>query len=221
MQFLYLEASGAQTLSLEDEPFRYAVKVRRVKPGSVIETRNLHDNILYSYKITDIGRRNASLELVDQKALTIPGGDLHIGWCVIDPKTIEKTLPMLNQAGVKKITFLPCDYSQKNFKLSQERMEKILINSCEQCGRSELMELAVGGTLHNFLTAHPNCAILDFNPNTTFDAQPIDTVLIGCEGGFSEEERKLFANHPVVSFDTGLILRSETAAISAASKILL
>lgn len=221
MQFLYLEASGTRSLTLEDEPFRYLVKVRRVKSGSVVETRNLRDHMLYSYKITEIGRRNATLELVDKKELIIPGGNLHIGWCVIDPKVIEKTLPMLNQAGVKKITFFPCDFSQKNFKLSLERMEKILISSCEQCGRSELMELGFGDSLHDFLKTHPKCAILDFNPNTTFDAQPIDTILIGCEGGFSDKERQLFADHPVVSFGTGLILRSETAAVSAASKILL
>ncbi len=221
MQFLYLEDSGAPTLILEDEPFRYAVKVRRVKNGSTLHTRNLRDNLIYSYTITDIGRRSATLGLVDQKELSIPGGNLHIGWCIIDPKTVEKALPMLNQAGVGKITFLPCDYSQKNFRLSFERMEKILINSCEQCGRSDLMELTLGDSLPDFLKTHPECAILDFNPNTTFDAQPIDTVLIGCEGGFSDTERKLFAGHPVVSFDTGLILRSETAAVSAASKILL
>lgn len=221
MQFLYLESSGAATLTLEDEPFRYAVKVRRVKNGTILHTRNLRDDILYSYKITEIGRRSATLELLDQKTLVITGGNLHIGWCIIDPKIVEKTLPMLNQAGVGKITFLPCDYSQKNFRFSGERLEKILISSCEQSGRSDLMAIAFGDSLTDFLEAHPNCAILDFNPNTTFDAQPIDTVLIGCEGGFSDEERKHFADHPVVSFDTGLILRSETAAVSAASKILL
>ena len=221
MQFLYHKESGHPTLTLDDEAFRYVIKVRRAKEGTVIETRNLQDSILYSYRITDIDRRRARLELIDQKELTIPGGNLHIGWCVIDPKTVEKSLPMLNQIGVGKITFISCDYSQKNFKISEERLEKILINSCEQCGRSDLMELSQGGTLHDFLNAHPECAILDFNPNTTFDAGTIDTVLIGCEGGFSDKERKMFANHPVVSFDTGLILRSETAAISAASKILL
>ena len=153
--------------------------------------------------------------------MPIPGGELHIGWCIIDPKTVEKSLPMLNQIGVRKITFIPCDYSQKNFKFSTERLQKILINSCEQCGRSDLMEFAFCDNLQRFLDENPTCAILDFNPNTTFSAQKIDTVLIGCEGGFSEKERKKFANHPIISFDVNLILRSETAAISAASKIML
>ena len=221
MQFLYLEASGAASLPLEDEAFRYIVKVRRVKPGSMIETRNLQNDTLYTYKITDIGRREARLELVDQKTMPLLGGSLHIGWCVIDPKTVEKSLPMLNQIGVRKITFIACDYSQKNFKPSLERLEKILISSCEQCGRSKMMELDFCDNLQLFLEENPKCAILDFNPNTTFEAQPIDTILIGCEGGFSDKERKKFADHPIVSFGINLILRSETAAISAASKIML
>lgn len=221
MQFLYLESSGTPSLKLEDEPFRYIVKVRRVKPGSLIQTRHLKDDTLYTYKVTEIGRRSAELELVDQKELPLHGGSLHIGWCIIDPKSVEKSLPMLNQVGVKKITFIPCDYSQKNFDPSQERLQKILISSCEQCGRSDLMALDFCDSLQRFLDENPKCAILDFNPNTTFESQAIDTVLIGCEGGFSEKERKMFAGHPVISFDMNLILRSETAAISVASKILL
>ena len=221
MQFLYLETSGAPSLTLEDEPFRYVVKVRRVKPGSLIHTRHLKDDTLFTYKITDIGRRSAALELIEQKALSLHGGNLHIGWCIIDPKTVEKSLPMLNQIGVKKITFITCDYSQKNFDPSTERLQKILISSCEQCGRSDLMELDFSDSLKRFLGENPKCAILDFNPNTTFESQTIDTLLIGCEGGFSEKERQIFAGHPILSFDMNLILRSETAAISAASKILL
>lgn len=221
MQFLYHKESGHPTLILEDEAFRYVVKVRRAKEGSVIETRNLQNTTLYSYRITAIDRRRAQLELLDQKELILPGGDLHIGWCVIDPKTVEKSLPMLNQIGVGKISFITCDYSQKNFKISEERLEKILINSCEQCGRSDLMTFDFCDSLPAFLQANPKCAILDFNPNSTFDKTSTRTLIIGCEGGFSEKERKLFKDHPVVSFDTGLILRSETAAISAASKILL
>jgi 16S rRNA (uracil1498-N3)-methyltransferase len=221
MQFLYHAECGLPSLILEGDAFHYAIKVRRVKAGSLLDMRNLHDANLYNYRVTDLDRRTARLELVEQKEYPLPGGDLHIGWCVIDPKTVEKALPMLNQTGVRKITFIDCAYSQSHFKASRERLEKILISSCEQSGRSTMMTLAFADSLNAFLEANPNCAILDFNPNTTFEAGTIDTILIGCEGGFSEKERTLFAAHPVVSFDTPLILRSETAAVSAASKILL
>ena len=49
----------------------------------------------------------------------------------------------------------------------------------------------------------------------------IKTLVIGCEGGFSKKEREKFNENFVVGFNSNLILRSETAIISAGSKILL
>ncbi|WP_419671776.1 16S rRNA (uracil(1498)-N(3))-methyltransferase [Aliarcobacter butzleri] len=44
---------------------------------------------------------------------------------------------------------------------------------------------------------------------------------MGCEGGFSKNERDKFNKNFIVGFDSNLILRSETAIISASSKIIL
>ena len=49
----------------------------------------------------------------------------------------------------------------------------------------------------------------------------IKTLVIGCEGGFSQKEREKFNKDFVVGFNSNLILRSETAIISAGAKILL
>jgi 16S rRNA (uracil1498-N3)-methyltransferase len=45
--------------------------------------------------------------------------------------------------------------------------------------------------------------------------------LIGCEGGFTNKERSLMKNHSKISFQTNNILKSETATISIASRLLL
>lgn len=150
MQFLYHEQSGLPSVILEDEPFRYLIKARREKEGSFIETRNLRDPFLYRYRLDEIGKRNATLTLVDKEEKNLTPKNLHLGWCVIDPKTVEKSLPLLNQIGVSKITFVQCDYSQKNFRPSPERIEKILINSCEQCGRTDLMEITFSANVKDF-----------------------------------------------------------------------
>jgi 16S rRNA (uracil1498-N3)-methyltransferase len=49
----------------------------------------------------------------------------------------------------------------------------------------------------------------------------IDTVVIGCEGGLTDAEIKLFDPEKIVGLDTPLILRSESAVVAAASKLLL
>ncbi len=221
MQFLFHPQSGADSILLEDEPYRYLIKARREKEGAEVHTRNLQDDFLHTYAIESIGKRDATLRLVAQESLPKRGSDLHIGWCVVDPKTVEKSLPMLNQTGVGSITFITCAFSQKNFRISEDRLEKILINSCEQSGRSDLMGINFSPSLSEFLKAHPECAVLDFNPTATFETLATRTLVIGCEGGFSDKERALFGSHPVVGFASGLILKSETAALAAAAKMVL
>ena len=99
--------------------------------------------------------------------------------------------------------------------------KKILINSSQQCGRSTLMKLEVCKSLEVFLKQYPETKILDFSANTLGNSTQVDTMLIGTEGGFSQEERSLFKEDNILGLDSTLILRSETAAISVASKILL
>ncbi len=84
-------------------------------------------------------------------------GVLNIGWCIIEPKVIEKTLPSINEMGVNSITFIYCKRSQKNFKLDLNRLKKILINSSQQCGRSSLMELNIIDNLEQFLKTISRC----------------------------------------------------------------
>ena len=49
----------------------------------------------------------------------------------------------------------------------------------------------------------------------------IDTIVVGCEGGMTEDEVALFAPQRVIGFDTPLVLKSESAVCAVASKVLL
>ena len=49
----------------------------------------------------------------------------------------------------------------------------------------------------------------------------VKTVLIGCEGGFSEDERQKLESLKRFRLDTPMILRSESAAMAIASKVLI
>jgi 16S rRNA (uracil1498-N3)-methyltransferase len=145
---------------------------------------------------------------------------LHIGWCIIDPKSIEKVLPSLNEMGVEQISFIFCDRSQKNFKIDYKRLKKIILNSSQQCGRSRLMTLASVSSLDEFLKLYPNSNILNFSKNS-IDNIVSETIVIGCEGGFTNREIALFEADKTVGLQTPLILRSESAVSAVSSKILL
>jgi len=222
MQFLYHPDSGLSKIKIEGESYKYIFKVRRHKEGERIALRNLQDQFIYFYKIERVTRREAELLFLEKKEkIVMPKHSMHIGWCIIDPKVVEKTLPMLNEFGVEKITFIYCARSQKNFKLDFERLKRILINSSQQCGRSKMMELELVSSIDEYLKTYPQSAVLDFGGKHIICKDMAKSILVGCEGGFSEEERELFKNRIVFTLKTPLILRSESAVVAAASTFLI
>lgn len=223
MRFLFHDEAGAANVTLRGEAFKYIVKVRRHRVGDTIALRRRDRSAtLYTYRLLHSDGRRASLELLgEEEARFGAARPLHIGWCLIEPKSVEKALAQLNEIGVQKITFIACDRSQRQFKPDFERLGRILEASMQQCGRSEWMALERADSLQAFIAEHPQTVVLDFAQRVLSDTQEIDTVLIGCEGGFSDAERKLLASCETVRFDTPLILRSESAAVAAAAKILL
>jgi len=220
--YLYNTEAGISQLSLEGDDHRYIFKVRRHKVDDTLYLRNLRDGLLHRYLITYIDKQSVHLLLQESSVLEVKAKhSLHIGWCVIDPKSVEKVLPSLNEMGVEKITFIYCKRSQKSFKLDFKRLEKILLNSSQQSGRSEMMKLEIAKDLQQFLADNPESKMLNFSENNVIGTPTIDTIVIGCEGGFQEDEVVLFDTQCIVGLDTPLVLKSESAVCAVASKILL
>ncbi|WP_418186204.1 16S rRNA (uracil(1498)-N(3))-methyltransferase [Aliarcobacter vitoriensis] len=223
MQFVYEPSSGNETLEIKDEVYNYIIKARRHKINDEIYFRNLKDKNIYLYKLNFVDKKKAILNLISSEEKECENlRKLHLAWCVVDPKTIEKTIASLNEIGVDKITFIYSDFSQNNFKINIEKLEKILINSSSQCGRSSIIKLDICKSIDEFIKNNKNIYFLDFsNQKIGTKKDDIKTLVIGTEGGFSKRERELFNKNFVVGFDSNLILKSETAIISASAQIVL
>lgn len=222
MKFLLHDGVGADELSVSGDDYKYLIKVRRHKAGDLIAFRSrerLSEEYRYRLERTDGRYAYFSLQ-THRNAVCERENRLHIGWCLVDPKTIEKTLPMLSELGVAKITFIHCRRSQQNFRLDFERYKRIMESSIMQCGRTSLIELSESPNVSTFLKEHSDAVILDFGGETLTSDESIETVVIGCEGGFDESERKVFADHRIRLFPSPMILRSETAAVAIASYLL-
>ena len=223
MQFIYDKNAKNDLLKIEDENYNYIVKARRHKLDDILDFRNLEDDFLYSYKISEIDKKSLFLNLLKKEEKIIENSKkIHLAWCVVDPKTIYENIASLNELGVDKITFVYSDFSQKNFKINFEKLEKILINSSSQCGRSSIIKLDIYKNIDTFIKDNPDTYFLDFS-QTSIDSKVLDikTLMIGTEGGFSKRERELFNKNFIVGFSSNLILKSQTAIISATSKIIL
>jgi len=220
VQYLYHKNSGVEYLKLKGDEHRYIFKVRRHQEGEVVTLRNLKDNNIYYYKVVSSNRKEADLILESKEELIVEAKRrLHIGWCMIEPKNIERTLPTLNEIGVSSITFIYCKRSQRVFRLDFRRLKKILLNSSQQCGRSKLMELNLIDSLEEFIEKYPYAKGLHFSDKKVTNPQNIEDIVVGCEGGFTDSELKLFTD--IVGFDTALILKSQSAVSALASKILI
>ena len=222
MKFLLHGDVGAGELSVSGDDYKYLIKVRRHKAGDLIAFRSRERlSEEYRYRLERTDGRVAYFTLQSHHAsLCENPKNLHIGWCLVDPKTSEKTLPMLTELGVAKITFIHCRRSQQNFRLDFERFNRIMESSIMQCGRTSLIELSEAPNLSTFLKNNPQSVIFDFGGTPLENEESVDTVVIGCEGGFDEGERKLFSDYRVRLFSSPMILRSETAAVAIASRLL-
>jgi 16S rRNA (uracil1498-N3)-methyltransferase len=223
MIFMYDEKAGEEFLHLRGESFKYLVKVRRHKVGDTLYFRHKNTpEMLYSYRVSGVEGRSLSLQLCNtQESIVSHQHTLHLGWCVIDSKSVEKVLASLNEMGVAKISFIYCERSQKNFKVDLKRYERIVEASNQQCGRSTMMEFDVVQNIESFVAKNPDVKVFDFCENTLNQDAAFGCVLVGCEGGFSPKEKEFLAKQEVFRLQTPLVLRSESAALAISAKILL
>jgi len=222
MQFTYHNNAGDKSLKIDGDLHKYLFKIRRQDSTENIYFRNLKDNNIYEYQISNISRRDTLLTLISSEQKIIePYRDLHIGWCIIDTKEVEKNIALLNEIGVNKITFISCQFTQKKYKINFEKLEKLLQNSSSQCGRSNIIELSSCGSLDEFIKTNPNTYMFNFSSNNINNIkQDIKTIVIGCEGGFSQDELSKFSEEKIVGCNINAILKSQTAVVSVASIVL-
>ena len=221
--YIFLDDKPKQTLTLKGELHKYLIKVRRHKEGDEIFFRYREDiEFLHKYKIISVDSRTLNLELLESKKSVVKAKkNLHIAWCKIDIKSIEKVLPSLSEIGVDRISFISCDRTQNNIKLDFKRFHRILEASMQQCGRSTYIEFDIYKNIDAFIKEFPDTKVFDFTKKTLDDYSDIKRVLIGCEGGFSDSEKKLLESKDVFRLDTPMVLRSESAVMAVASKIIL
>jgi len=223
MIYFFDENAGAQALTVKGEMYKYLIKVRRHSEGDTLRVRN-RKNIkeLHLYKVNTVEPRVLHLELLSSEESEVKSQkELHVAWCIIDSKSVEKVLASLCEIGVSRISFIGCDRSQKNFKQDFKRYERIVEASMQQSGRTSLMTFDSYKNIQSFIEEFPDTKVFDFCENILGGECEFKRVLIGCEGGFSQEEKEFLKSQEVFRLNSPMVLRSESAVMAVASKILL
>jgi len=186
------------------------------------------DEFDYEYEILKIAKNSTLLKFIKSTPnVHNPKACLAVYMAAIKPDNLNLVVQKLNEIGVRKLVIFDSERSNVSVQnLRLDRLESIAEQSCKQCMRSIPLKVECGKL--DCLSGYNKVFFANECDNRKHLGEIITGVdenialIIGPEGGFTEEERgKILANKNVISVSLGVrIFRAETAAIAAASIIL-
>jgi len=220
---LYLDQplDGLSGVTVSGAQAHYLGSVMRLKAGDPVR---LFDNISGEWlaEVAEAGKRDMHLRITERLAPREAVPDLWLVAAPIKKGRVDWVIEKACELGVARIVPVQTRRSVVD-KINPERLTAHMIEAAEQCGRTALPELAPMTRLDALLRDWPAERALYFADEAggapmagTISAGPA-AILIGPEGGFTDEERALIRATPGargVSLGPR-ILRADTAAVAA------
>lgn len=220
-------SSGLRT-ELDDQAFAHLIRVLRMNDGDPVRLFN-GDGHEYAGQLCDVQKKSAAVlvgDILRSEAQT--GLSLHLGQVVSKGDRMDFTIQKATELGISDITPLwseRCEVRLKGERLDKkmEHWQKVAISACEQSGRNRIPAIhppqyfadwAKDHTADIRLLLHPHRQ----KPLRDYPQPASVALLVGPEGGFSEQEVEMAMNHGFAGLTLGpRILRTETAALAALS----
>lgn len=203
----------------------HLIAVLRLQPGTLIELFDGHGGV-YRAELTEITAGVAKVRILSASEqsdwLTAP---LTLAMGLLKGKKMDFLVQKATELGVYRFHPLLTKYSEKRDvrERQQERWQRIMLEACKQCNRSQPMEIL---PLQELPEYDPTAVSLKWMfweqehrqsvPNTLpGGTQPL-CLLIGPEGGFHPREVELMQERGFLTLSLGQrTLRAETAALGA------
>jgi 16S rRNA (uracil1498-N3)-methyltransferase len=220
-----------QSLELSPEAGQHVRVVLRMQPGDKI-TLFCGDNREFAAILTDVCRKKISVKILTERVVSRESPRaIHLAQAISKGERMEWVVQKTVELGVTSIT--PIITARSLMKLDAERMEKkrtqwqaIAIAACEQSGRNQVPLVKSAHSLEEYLQKKvaPLQFVLQPKEAKTWrdynfaQAKTELALLIGPEGGFSQEELQQIFSAGYNPLCLGpRVLRTETAAIVALS----
>lgn len=233
MQRLFLRhilAEGAR-VEADRSQANYLLNVLRLKDGDYVLVFNGKDGEWLA-KVASSGRRDCAMQLIEKTREQVDRNDLMYLFAPLKHARLDYMVQKAVEMGAGSLKPVMTQHTQVS-RVNLERMEANVIEAAEQCGVLCVPEVLSPQSLTDVLDiwneAQPNRKLLfcdegekTTNPIVTLahikeaGDQPL-ALLVGPEGGFSEEEREYLRS---LDFVTPIplgprILRADTAAVAA------
>lgn len=236
--FVALSATPGDIIALPPDAAHHARNVLRMRPG---ESLTLHDgaNRAYDAVLTEVGRDAVLVSIQALRTLDAePVIRVTVGQAL--PRTLEKAELVLQhgtEVGAAGFVLFQAERSVARME-GKDKIEKriarwraIIQGAAEQSGRGVLPAIAwLSGAKDLIRTFADYDAVLILHESAIISLRAAlegapaamrPLILVGPEGGFTENEIRLLAAAGAVPITLGpRILRTETAALVALSQIL-
>ena len=209
---------------LDKSQSHYVNKVMRIKVDEVFSLFNSSGE--WEAKILDISKSIVEFNITKQLRQKENIKELWLAFSPIKSNYQNFMIQKATELGVTK--FIPIIFDRTIVRtIKKERLEKIVIEACEQSNRINVPTIEKTQSLKSFLeTGKYDLIFTDLNSqNNKIDKSKLTNkpvcIIIGPEGDFSESERDeilAFKDVQAIKINEN-ILRSETAVISAISII--
>ncbi len=223
-----IEFDGSE-IELTGKAFHHFVRVKRLRVGEDLRIvdgegrarRGVVARIERAHAVVALGSAEPSRESALRLELWVaPPKPDRAAWLV--EKATELGATALRFAGTERAA-----RDERSFGAGQVlRLHRIALAAVEQCGRAVVPEVSGLHSLAQLLERGPGGATLAAldaagEPSPPAVAGERAVVLVGPEGGWSDDERALFERRQIPLWSLGeRILRIETAAIAACARLL-
>lgn len=210
----------------------HIVNVRRAKAGENIKF--IDDNyIVYFCKIKEISKKYLIADVISkEKSKRILKYNLSLVQSILAPDAQNLLIANATQTGVKTIYPVISDNVATKNKIDKiQKWQKIAYENFKQCERADIPAIFEVSKLKEALNKFKKENILIFSEkdiNITFDnsIKNIDknseiAVVVGPEGGFSDDEFKYFKeeNYKLISLGS-MIYKAPNAVVAGVSNII-
>jgi len=211
-------------IPLDRNQSNYLGNVLRLASGDAVLVFNGRDG---EWRAEIAGRKRADLLAVQHQTRpqsALP--DVHLLFAPLKHARLDYMVQKAVEMGAGRLCPIVTRFTQVS-RVNTERMRANVIEAAEQCGILDIAPVDEPVALERHLADRDSRRLLVFcdedaavaNPLAALDGQspPGIDVLIGPEGGFSEEERELLLRQPTLArISLGpRVLRADTAAVAA------
>lgn len=211
---------------LEPSQTNYLINVLRMEEGARLLVFNGRDGEWIA-EVRKPTRKTAVLMVIEQTRPQEPAGKIRYAFAPLKSARLDYIVQKAVEMGAGRLLPVVTQRTQVS-RLKHERLVANAIEAAEQCGVLALPEIEPEIKFSAFLKALKPNELLIFCDEDAEISDPVAalrackkpdvmTVLIGPEGGFTEDERASILKHPqVCRLALGpRILRADTAAVAA------